>query len=541
MKKFFKIFAGVLLSVLLLVIAGMVALIWLIDPNDYKPQLQQLAEKQHIELHIEGNLGWSFYPQFGIRAGKFSVKPAMKNASPPFQFYSVVVSVKWWPLLHRQIIVNNLTLRATEIIFHDAAGGNDTTIKNLLLEAHDMNLDQRAFALSVSLNASTTQPPRDINIKAATYLSLDRELQHVLLNNLSLQFDDTQFTGTIDATLGSAPYLKVNLAGTQLDVDHYFPTTNDGHQGHTLTRHSTQDKQDELVPASSIQALPGDFHFTFQNLILKHLRAEHFSTSMQISPRGLLTIKDLSTGIYGGEFTMHGTVDTQPAQPDVSLKMVLRRLSLGSAVKDYFQLEKTFATGDINFDATITSQGLTQAQLMQAMAGEFSFNSERIALNNFDITSSLDTTLLQLLQVKLPKLASNENETAMLDIKGKGTIEHGMLHNTGFSAYGPCMQFKGAGSYNLSNADVLYNMGITFPSTDPDQACSEINKKLKDVEWPVVCKGSLNDGAAKICGADNAGMQAIVKKIAKKDLSNKLEKKYGKDLDALKNKLKGMF
>ena len=238
---------------------------------------------------------------------------------------------------------------------------------------------------------------------------------------------------------------------------------------------------------------------------------------------------------------MHGTVDTQPAQPDVSFKMALHGLSLGPALKDYFQLEKTFATGNFNFDSTINTRGLTQAQSMQAMAGEFSFSSDRIALNNFDITSSLHTSLLQLLQMKLPKLTSNENETALLDLKGKGTIEHGVLHNTSFSAYGPCMQFKGTGSYNLSNADVLYNMGIIFPSTDPDQACSEINKKLKDVEWPVVCKGSLDEGAAKICGADNAGMQAIVKKIAKKGLSDKLEKKYGKDLDALKNKLKGLL
>jgi len=543
MKKSLKLFAGILLSLALLVAIGITALVLLVNPNDYKPQLQTLAAKQNVELNIEGNLGWSFYPQLGIHAGKFSIKPPMKDITKPFQFDSLTVSVKLLPLLHRQIIVHNVAIRASEI------SANNTTIKNLLLEATDLNLDQRAFPLRLSLEASTTEPPRVIHFKTAAQVSVDEELKNIALQQLSVQIDDTQLTGDIQATLGNKPFLKVNLAGTQLDTDNYLSAAGAKTKGAESSRQKTSRDNDEFIPASKILALPGDYHFTFQDLVLQHLHGAPFDVTLSISREGVMTIKQLKAGAYGGEFSMQGTIDARPAQPAVALTTAVHNLNLEPAIKDYFQIEKTFASGDFAFTSSVTTRGLSWNQLMQAIAGEFSFASKAITLDKVDLTSSLDTSLLQLLQVKLPKLMSGENQTVMTDMVGKGTIQQGVMNNTSLTALGPCMQLNGAGTYNLLSADVLYHMGITFPSSDTGKDCAEINTRLKDISWPIICKGSLDDGAAKICGADKEAVQSTVAKSLKKNAGKKLEnkldeslkKKFGEDADTIKNSLKGLF
>jgi len=561
MKTFLKIFTILFGALVLLSLVAVLALVLFVHPNDYKPQLQQLAAQQNVVLNIEGDLTWSFYPHIGIQVGKFSIKPAMKNVTKPFQFDGLTISVELLPLLHREIVVEQIVLRAAEITLQDDSSNNNnnnsakanvTTIKNLVLESKNINLDQRTFPLSLSMQISTTQPLRDVQFKATTLLSVDHELQHVMANNLSLRIDDTVLTGTIDATLGSKPFIKVNLAGTALDLDRYVASAADTkNPGDNANRHDADNSHHgspddaALIPVSSIQALPGDYQLSFEDVTLQHLHANHFSVHVQISPEGMLTIQELKTNVYGGEFVLHGSVDTKPALPEVSIKTGLHNLDLEPALKDYLQMDKTFATGDFSFDASVNTRGLAKDALLQAMQGDFSFASKKITLNHLDITSSLNTSILQLLQVKLPSFLSGENQTVFSNMSGKGNIAEGVINNSSFMALGPCMQFNGAGTYHLLNANLVYQMGIVFPSSDTAKECQDINKKLKDISWPVVCNGSLDDGAAKICAADNKSIQKIVEKAAGKDLektlNDKLQKKFGKDADAIKNKWKGLF
>lgn len=555
MKKLFKILAVFLASVVLLVLVGIIALLVLVDPNDYKPQLQTLAAQQNVELNIEGDLGWSFYPQLGITAGKFSVKPAIKTITKPLQFDGLTISVKLLPLLQRQIIVDHIAIRGEEISIQDETGGNITTIKNLLLESSDLNLDQRAFPLSISMQVSTTVPARNVSFKLKTQISVDQQIKNIALNPLSIQLDKTDMTGDIQATLGSKPFLKVNLAGSELDVDQYFPsavtpdTASTASSSENKKARNKSSDDEELIPASKIIALPGDYRISFKTLVVKHLRAAPFDVDLAISQEGLLTLKQLKASAYGGEFTMHGSVDAKPTQPQVKMNIKLDNLSLEPAMKDYFQIDKTFASGDFAFQSAVTTQGTSYNQLIQALGGDFSFASKKITLNKVDLTSSLDATLLQILQVKLPKLMSNENETVLSDMVGKGVMARGIVDNTSLTALGPCLQMDGTGTYNLANAAVDYYLDITFPSASTEKLCADINPKLQDIAWPIACKGSLDDGAANICGVDKDALQSTLAKSLKKESSQKLEKKldetlkkkFGEDADAIKNTLKGLF
>jgi len=310
----------------------------------------------------------------------------------------------------------------------------------------------------------------------------------------------------------------VNLAGSTFNLDHYSaPAAAKTDKDKISSGEDDKSGDEALIPAGAIVALPGDYHISFKELVVQHLHIAPFDIKLAISPEGILTIKKLEARAYGGEFAMHGTVDARASEPQVAMNVSLNNLSLEPALKDYFQIEKAYASGDFGFESTVTTRGLSYNQLIQALAGDFSFASKKITLNKVDLTSSLDTSLLQILQVKLPKLMSNENETMLSDMVGKGFIQRGVMNNSSLTALGPCLQIDGAGTYNLANADVKYYMDITFPSANTDKLCTDINPKLKDIAWPIACEGSLDDGAAKICGANKAEMQSIATKSLKKE------------------------
>ena len=66
MKAFGKILGLVLLGLLLIIVALGFALTHLFDPNDYKEEIRQIArDKAHIELTLNGDIGWSLFPWLG--------------------------------------------------------------------------------------------------------------------------------------------------------------------------------------------------------------------------------------------------------------------------------------------------------------------------------------------------------------------------------------------------------------------------------------------------------------------------------------------
>ena len=55
------------LTTITLALAAIIYLLVAVDPNDYKPQITNLASNQGLELSLDGDLAWQFFPQIGIK------------------------------------------------------------------------------------------------------------------------------------------------------------------------------------------------------------------------------------------------------------------------------------------------------------------------------------------------------------------------------------------------------------------------------------------------------------------------------------------
>ena len=60
-----------IVAIIALVVVAIAIAMAVINPNDYKPQIEQAVEKQtNLDLVLEGDIGWSFIP-LGLELNTF--------------------------------------------------------------------------------------------------------------------------------------------------------------------------------------------------------------------------------------------------------------------------------------------------------------------------------------------------------------------------------------------------------------------------------------------------------------------------------------
>ena len=124
MKIIKRLFLACLLIVLFLVGAVVLA-INLVDLNDYKDRIENVARKQTgRELSIDGDLGVSYFPWLGITLGELQLANAEGFGDQPFaKIDGADVKVEVMPLLRRTVNVKTVQLHGLELDLQRAADG----------------------------------------------------------------------------------------------------------------------------------------------------------------------------------------------------------------------------------------------------------------------------------------------------------------------------------------------------------------------------------------------------------------------------------
>ncbi len=124
MKALFKWVAIAVLAVLLVpVLIGLVASI-IIDPNDFKPQIIEVVEKNtRGSLAIDGELNWSIFPSIGVELNevRYSLPEDREQAFAALD--GVELSVKLLPLLGLAVEADGLTVRGLKLNLHTDKNG----------------------------------------------------------------------------------------------------------------------------------------------------------------------------------------------------------------------------------------------------------------------------------------------------------------------------------------------------------------------------------------------------------------------------------
>ncbi|MFJ4372752.1 AsmA family protein [Pseudomonas japonica] len=187
MKAFGKILGLVVLGLLLIVVAGGFALTHLFDPNDYKDEIRQLArDKAHVELTLNGDIGWSLFPWLGLELHEASVATLNKPTEPFADLQMLGLSVRVLPLLRREVQMSDVRVEGLNLTLSRDENGHGNW--------EDIGKPLPASTPAASGEPAPATPPATASESkpAAGERPLKLDIDSLTVNNARVQYNDAR-------------------------------------------------------------------------------------------------------------------------------------------------------------------------------------------------------------------------------------------------------------------------------------------------------------------------------------------------------------
>ncbi len=187
MKKLLLLLAGLIV----VVIIAVTALVVLVNPNQFKPLIVKQAKQQTgLDLVIDGDIGWQFFPSLGFSLGKTELKnPTGFSAPNLFKVDAVGIDVSVLPLLSHHLEIGNITLDGAEFYLETRKDG----VKNIdalsKAQQQDANDQSQADTASAEQTASDTKQAETQDEPSQAW---SIALAGVTINNSVLDITDNQ-------------------------------------------------------------------------------------------------------------------------------------------------------------------------------------------------------------------------------------------------------------------------------------------------------------------------------------------------------------
>jgi AsmA protein len=185
MKAFGKILGLCILGLLLIIVALGFALSHLFDPNDYKDEIRQLArDKAHVELTLNGDIGWSLFPWLGLELHDASVA-TLNNPKQAFaELQMLGLSVRVLPLLRHEIQMSDVRVEGLNLrLSRDENGhGNWEDIGKPLADA----------SAPTAANGENPAAGSPASAEPANARQVKLDVDSLTVNNASVHYSDAK-------------------------------------------------------------------------------------------------------------------------------------------------------------------------------------------------------------------------------------------------------------------------------------------------------------------------------------------------------------
>ncbi|ELB2924337.1 AsmA family protein [Vibrio alginolyticus] len=194
---------------IVVILVAILALTIFVNPNQFKPLIVEQAQKQTgLELVIEGDISWQFFPSIGFELGHTELRNPQGFSKPNlFKVDTVGVDISVMPLFSQQLEIGNVTLDGAEFYIETKKDGS----KNIdaLTKAQTQQAEQENNAAPTQ-NGETQTSGSDwsINFAGVTVSNGSLEMQdkqagsYTKLYDISLNLSEFAFDNWTTADFG---------------------------------------------------------------------------------------------------------------------------------------------------------------------------------------------------------------------------------------------------------------------------------------------------------------------------------------------------
>lgn len=183
MTKAIKIIAASALAVIIAIVAILFYVMLAVDPNDYKPQIENAAKAQGVELDVVGRVSWSFFPSIAIQLGETHFESELHGINPS-SLEQMNLALGWWELLQRRLAVKAMAINGADL--HLTRSDSAVAIATLPATGSKPLTSDDGRGLSLAVDQFTVANSR---------LRLEQGGEPIVIDNIRLNVNDARLDG----------------------------------------------------------------------------------------------------------------------------------------------------------------------------------------------------------------------------------------------------------------------------------------------------------------------------------------------------------
>lgn len=228
MARAARIVLYTLIGLLVLIAVAVFVITRVIDPNDFKPQISELAHQHaNINLDIQGDLGWTFWPSLGVSVGRTEARIGDDE-----ELFAAIdearLGVAVWPLLFGNVEMDAISLAGLDLnLVEGPDGGNWERIAASDAAASPEELAEESEGSAIDIPLSI--PEVTLSDSRLRYRNLgdgtDITIEHLNVSARDVRLDEP-FPVTASLRYQDQDDIRIDLeidtvASLGLDTNHY--------------------------------------------------------------------------------------------------------------------------------------------------------------------------------------------------------------------------------------------------------------------------------------------------------------------------------
>lgn len=281
---------------------------------------------------------------------------------------------------------------------------------------------------------------------------LDMNGKVITFRKAKLSLDKISGTGDLSFDQrGRKPMIKAGLKLGELDLNPYLPPEQTAPAKTQKGKAGPGDWSDDPIDLSALDSVDAALDLSVAGLVIRKIKIGESNLNVTLKSGTLVT--DLTKmALYGGVGKAKVTTRGGRGVPSISLVSNLDKFQANPFLRDAMDLDRFEGTADM--DATITTKGNTQRQMIQALAGNGKVTFRNGAIKGIN----LGAMVRNVKSAFLDSGASEVQKTDFSEMGGTFQIRQGILTNNDLLLKAPLLRLTGKGTVDMPKRTINYRV-----------------------------------------------------------------------------------
>lgn len=452
-------------------------------PVDIDASFSLAAEPAGVSADTEFSVQFAMNPgsltlaglDFGMTALGLAEAPVTLGVAAPL----IALDLDQEIALPGEVAIEFMDVRFTADFEPFSIAGEPTPTARLAIDA----FSPRSLMQTLAIELPPTADPNTFELFRFEGMAAVTPSQ-VRLDDMTLVFDDTTFTGGLIVPREEDGRFELDLAGDRIDITRYMSPADEG-----AAPAAGGEAVPVEIPVELIRSLNARGNLSLAEGRLGKLDFTNVELGINAGD-GKIRLHPITAEFFDGRYEGDTRIDASGAETVMSVDERIEGVSLSPLAKAMAGRENV--TGEINGRFVLSGRGNDLAQIQRTLSGNMQFELKDGAFEGTDVWWELRRARAMFRQ-EAPPEPTLPARTRFSEVSATGQVVNGVLKNNDLKALLPFIELTGQGAVNFvdASADYYLTARVLEKPELQDQATQEEIDDLTQIDIPLRITGPL--------------------------------------------------